>query len=575
MSGFAKQYERGSSMGKTERVSFIHSISFKIIFLVIIITVCTLLGSVFSANYKVKTILEDSNQNFIMSLVEFGAQMISNLPDSERNEDTYAVIMQEMEMKGMESAYAYLVSEDGIMLYHPTTSKIGEPVENTVIQGVVKELETGRIPENAVVEYDYQGTVKYAGYAITNNREIVVITDNKSEITAPLNEMTQFMGIITMVTLLFSVAAGYVMSIFICKPIQQMTKIIGKTASLDFSSTENSGRLRKRRDETGVMARRVHEMRNSLRDIVTEINTASGQIIANINGMQKVTDLVNVMCRDNSATTQELAAAMQEASATTINVNENVQDMKQEAVFIEQMAQQGTKQADEVMERAKKLGNKTEYASSRTMEMYDHVKVKSQKAMEGSKAVEKINELTNTIMGISSQTSLLALNASIEAARAGEAGRGFAVVAAEIGALANQTSEAITDIGTIVQKVHEAVGNLTECMKETTEFLEKSVLTDYKEFKEVSVQYQADAGAYGDNMNRVKDAIEPFTALAETSADALNGIKDSMSESAAGVINIAQKTSDMAAKTEESHNMVAECYQCADNLKEIVTKFTL
>ncbi len=65
------------------------------------------------------------------------------------------------------------------------------------------------------------------------------------------------------------------------------------------------------------------------------------------------------------------------------------------------------------------------------------MKEKSEGAMEQSKAVQKINVLTDNIKDISSQTNLLALNANIEAARAGEAGRGFAVVASEIGTLAS------------------------------------------------------------------------------------------------------------------------------------------
>ena len=67
------------------------------------------------------------------------------------------------------------------------------------------------------------------------------------------------------------------------------------------------------------------------------------------------------------------------------------------------------------------------------------MKDKADAAVEQSKAVQKINDLTNEIKEISSQTNLLALNANIEAARAGEAGRGFAVVASEIGSLASQT----------------------------------------------------------------------------------------------------------------------------------------
>lgn len=561
-------------MQERKRVTFIHSISFKIIVLVIAIAVFTVVGSVAGAYNKSKSILEESNENYIMSLVELGAQMISIIPDELKNQNEYANAMQSIEMKGIESAYAYLVAADGTMLYHPTITKIGEQVENSVIKDVVQEISAGKKTENEVVEYNYNGTIKYAGYALTDNNEIIVVTADKRDITEPLKNMINDMVIIATITLIISIIIGYIISVFICKPIQNMTQIINKTSNLDFTHIDDS-KLCRRYDETGMMAREVNRMRKNLHEMVTYINASSRQIATNVNGLKNTTDLINIICTDNSATTQELAAAMEEAAAITVNVNENVQDMKEKAKFISQMAQQGAKQSDEAMERAKKLGSKTEYASNRTMEMYQNVKDKSQKAIEGSKAVEKINELTNTIVEISSQTSLLALNASIEAARAGEAGKGFTVVANEIGNLANQTSKAITDIGTIVQKVNEVVGNMTECMEETTRFLEQSVLTDYKEFKDVSIQYQSDADTYGDNMNKIKGAIEHFTSLTEASADALEGIKDTINESASGVTDIAQKTSDMVGKTIKTNDMVAECYECADNLKIIVEKFRL
>ena len=116
---------------------------------------------------------------------------------------------------------------------------------------------------------------------------------------------------------------------------------------------------------------------------------------------------------------------------------------------------------------------------------------------------------------------------------------------------------------------------MTECMEETTEFLEKVVISDYKEFNEVSVQYQEDADSYRNNMNEVKDAIKRLNTLIDSSAKSLDGIKDTVNEAAYGVTDIAEKTSDIVEKSSETNDMVTKCYGCADDLKVIVDKFIL
>ena len=387
--------------------------------------------------------------------------------------------------------------------------------------------------------------------------------------------MINSLGIVAFAVMAACIALGVGVGQWICVPIHQLTGIIRNTAHLDFTKNPLSSKLCARKDENGVMAREVRLMRKNLREMIGDIDAASQQITSNVDGLQDITSTVDHMCSDNSATSEELAAGMQETAATTVTINENVNMIRTGAEDINNMAISGAKASEEIMERAENLQKKTVAATDRTMDMYSNVKEKATKAVEGSRAVEKINELSGTIMEISSQTGLLALNASIEAARAGEAGKGFAVVATEIGSLADQTSKAIADISQIVKEVNEAVANMADCLGETTDFLENTVVGDYKEFEQVSEQYKEDANVFKTNMEDVRSSMEQLAVSIESIAGALGGINDTVGESSIGVTDIAEKTSNMVEKTGATHDMVSECYACVENLKEIVQRFKL
>ena len=562
-------------MEKREKVSVFHSISTKVVVLTIVVALLAVCANLISAATKSSGVVSDLMSDYVLAIAETGARTIDRIPEEIANNEEYAGVMADITMTGIDSAYAYLVAQDGTMLYHPTADKIGQPVENEVINGVVEQLAAGQKPEDAVVEYEFDGAVKYAGYALTSDNMIVAISADKDEVMSPINSMVWQMVWQSAIILVVCAGLGYIVSRFICMPIKHITDIIGNMASLDFRRNEKVEKLCKRKDESGIMAREVRLMGNNLRDMVVSIDEASKQITGNVDGLQEVVETVDHMCSDNSATSQQLAAGMEETAATTVNINENVGSMKEGAEAINSLAEKGASTSQEVMERARNLRDKTIQASTRTTEMYDSVKVKAEKAIEGSKEVEQINALTSTIMEISSQTSLLALNASIEAARAGEAGRGFAVVASEIGSLADQTSKAIADISEIVKAVNEAVANMADCLEETTTFLEQTVLSDYKEFEQVGDQYQVDADTFESSMNGVKDSMLQLSDSIEAIAQAISGINDTVGEAAVGVSDIAEKTSSMAEKTGTTHDMVSECYECAANLRKIVDQFVL
>ena len=279
------------------------------------------------------------------------------------------------------------------------------------------------------------------------------------------------------------------------------------------------------------------------------------------------------MSDSNTDTTREIAAAMQETAATMETVNETVSNIKQHATDIEQNSGNGKDTAQTIKERAKNLEQKTKLATNKTVDIYENVKEKMDKAMIQAKSVEKINQFTQTILEISEQTNLLALNASIEAARAGEAGKGFAVVANEIGSLATQTTTTVSNIETIIGEVNTAVSDLTQCLQESTDFLNETVLKDYKDFTTVAKQYNSDATVFDDSMTAINEQIEILLSSIVDIADSVNTVNTTVSETAEGVNNIAEKTLELSNIVDDNETLVNTNKKNTDKLNSVLAMF--
>ena len=596
----------------TKRFSFVHSMVFKMVLTIITaLTVILSVIGILTLNNSRST-LTNTYDNYTQNLAEVAAiainttmettahnttiegysdlngivvekYLISQLksyPTEKKQSmfDTLDVALGTVNITGVDGSYAYYVSNEGLMIYHPTLDKIGNPVDNTAIDDLVARIQAGETPEeigSGSLKYNYEGTKHYAGYAFTAAGNIVVVTGDYDLIMAPVNKLISAMSLLLIIVIIASAVLFFILIRTMLSPLATITDIIDHTAHLDFRKTGNADALMKRKDEIGEITRSVSLMRNSLRDMVVNITDTESRINDNVDGLTSTANNVNTMCSDNSATTQEIAASMEETSAATDEINQNVITIKDEAASIDSMAQYGANLSQDIMSRAQQLQASTIQASNKTKETYNNVRQQTNTAMENAKAVEKINELTSTIMQISSQTSLLALNASIEAARAGDAGRGFSVVATEIGNLANQTSDAVSNIDNIVSAVNNAVADMSNCLEETTTFLEENVLVDYEGFSKVSEQYYADAEVFNSSMSSISEGVEQLTGSIAHISETIEHINATVNESANGVYDIAEKTTNIVNGTVDVNDKVGDTKQAIDALTNIVNQFQM
>ena len=472
------------------------------------------------------------------------------------------------ETKVLDTGCAYLLNADNTILSHKdyeTGTALEEvlPEDHEVISHAQNEGKVAVAGDNCIV------------YTTLDNGMKLVVSVPEKELLSSTNSLSRKIVKVACFALILAIVFAFFISGTISKPIKKLTGIIKYTADLDFVTKVDGEKLRKRKDEIGDMANAITKMRSHLEEMVQSIDHSCHALNASITHLQGTSDEVAEITESNSAFTEELAAGVAESGQAITNVQENLLEVNDNAGSIKKLSEDGWNLSEEIMKRAAMLQESTDEASDKTREIYSSVKKQAEEALKKSKAVEQINELTNAIDSISSQTSLLALNASIEAARAGEAGKGFAVVAAEISNLAQQTSETVSNINTIVGEVNGAVSEMANCLDTSMEFVGETVLEDYQEFGKVSEQYKQDATVFKQNMENVNHAIINLSHNITIIKDSLDGISNAVNEAGTSINEIAGSTTNVAVQTGENKNVVDNSMENIYTLANIVEQFRI
>ena len=559
----------------------IYSIQSKIIILVSVCIILMLLLNVLFILPKSRKTIQNTTENNMLDIAVFSSQLIDKLVDIYEIENiTTELLTQELsdkKLSGIESSYVYVVDENGVFHYHKKPDKIGTVVFNEYVLGLLKQIPTGSYVKSNVFHYtDENGVVKYAAYAVSEkNGWVSVIVANEPEILSEINKVRNISLIATCILTIILILGSTVVARSMGSAIRTLTTVIIANGHLDFSIGEDLGRLESRRDETAAMAKAVGDMESSLKSMITRIKNTSEQLTEHEDKLKQITANINSANADNSATSEELAASMQETAATTTVISGHTEDIRNNAIGIVDRSKEGVTLANEITQKAEGLFTDTLKASQRTEKMYSEISLEGNEALEKSKSVEKINSLATAIQNIANQTNLLALNAAIEAARAGEAGRGFAVVATEISELASQSSETVKNIMIIVDEVKQAVTSMSRCLETTLEYLENNVISDYKTFLEMSEQYKSDAEGFSDSMSYINNMITNLSCSTDKIFEQISTISHTVDEAANAVTLLAEKTTDVATLSADVMDVVSETGVCADELKEIKDSFTI
>ena len=483
---------------------------------------------------------------------------ISNSGVDDLDYDGYANNLSDVKLEGMDSAYMYVVQNDGTMLYHPTKEKVGQPVENAVIKGVVQQLQDGKKPGTTVVEYDFNGTTKYSAYTILNNENILVLTADESEALAGITTVTGVaVGIIAIVVLI-AITISFIMGRRLMRPLVKVSTIIEDVANgnieADFSVVKESN------DEIGLIIEKMKELTQSLGSIVGKIRNSSDTMSSNSYELNDTSSQTLAANNEISKAVEDVAEGSTGMAASISKINENLLEMSNETKDINASVDEIKNQTVAVQDSSKIMNDKIKSMQDSSHKMDEGISAISKRIETVNTTVDKVSNIVSVIEEISSETNLLSLNASIEAARAGDAGKGFAVVAQEIRVLSDNTNTELENIKQIISSLVEecrycvqASGTIVEDNAKQKEEI-KAVLD---EFGSLDEQIQKTA----EKADEIEELVTAMIELNDDITKSSNSLTDVSAANAAA-------TEEMNANIEELNAMMHGVSEMAEHMND-------
>lgn len=495
---------------------------------------------------------------------------ISNSGVDDLDYDGYANNLSGVKLEGMDSAYMYVVQNDGTMLYHPTKEKVGQPVENAVIKGVVQQLQDGKKPGTAVVEYDFNGTTKYSAYTILNNENILVLTADESEALAGITTVTGVAVGISAIVVLLAIIICFILGRRLMRPLVKVSTIIEEIANGDINA--DFGMVKETNDEIGLIIEKMKELTQSLGNIVGKIRNSSDTMSANSYELNDTSSQTLAANNEISKAVEDVAEGSTGMAASISKINENLLEMSNETKDINESVNEIRNQTVAVQDSSKIMNNKIKSMQNSSQKMDEGISAISKRIETVNTTVDKVSNIVSVIEEISSETNLLSLNASIEAARAGDAGKGFAVVAQEIRVLSDNTNTELENIKQIISSLVEecrycvqASGTIVEDNAKQKEEI-KAVLD---EFGSLDEQIQKTA----EKADEIEELVTAMIELNDDITKSSNSLTDVSAANAAATEEMNANIEELNAMMHGVSEMAGHMNNESDGLKEALSFF--
>jgi twitching motility protein PilJ len=297
---------------------------------------------------------------------------------------------------------------------------------------------------------------------------------------------------------------------------------------------------------TGAIADSVNFAVIEMRQLVSQINSASLQVAQESQTAVQTANQVSTSNRDQATKITETAQIMNRLA-------ENMRQVSEQAGSSSQMAQESIFAANQ--------GAQAVRDTIRGMEdMREQIQDTSKRIKRLGESSQRIGDIVALIDDIAEQTNILSLNAAIQASMAGEAGRGFAVVSNEVQNLAERSTEATKRIADLVKTIQNDTNDAVASMEKATEQV-------------VAGTRVADtAGAALTEIESVSQRLSDLVGLISTGSNEQAAL---VTEVSSEVSKVSQTSSETSTKAEQAASSISKLLELSRELETSVSRFKL